>query len=82
MDLFRVLIIERSSELCLIDQNSEEVHDLQSPDEKMVLLLSALVERFCVSRMRDFLCNVINVDTVCKKALAKAGVVYMFWTFY
>ena len=34
MDLFRVLIIEGPSKLCLNDQNSEEVHDLQSPDEK------------------------------------------------
>ena len=34
MDLFRVLINERPSELCLIDQNSEEVHNLQSPDEE------------------------------------------------
>ena len=36
MNLFRVLINERSSEICLIDQNSEEVYNLQSPDEKNI----------------------------------------------
>ena len=37
-------------------QNSEEVHNLQSPDEKKLLvLLSASVERFGVSRKQDFL---------------------------
>ena len=55
MDLFRVLINERPSELCLIDQNSEEVHNLQYPDEeKILVLLSALVEMFDVYHMRDF----------------------------
>ena len=34
MDLFRVLINERPSELCPIDRNSEEVHNLHSPDEE------------------------------------------------
>ena len=34
MDLFRVLNNERPSEICLIDQNSEKVPELQSPDEK------------------------------------------------
>ena len=34
MYLFRVLINQRPSELCLIDQNSEEVQNLQSPDEE------------------------------------------------
>ena len=34
IDHFRVLINERPSELCLIDHNSEEVHNLQSPNEK------------------------------------------------
>ena len=34
MDLFRVLINKRLSELCLIDQNYEEVHNLKSPDEE------------------------------------------------
>ena len=34
MDLFRILINEMPSELCFLDQNSEEVHILQSPDEK------------------------------------------------
>ena len=34
MDLFRVLIKERPSELCMIDQNSKKIHNLQSPDEK------------------------------------------------
>ena len=36
MDLFRVLINEKPSELCLIDQDSEEVHNLQSPDRKII----------------------------------------------
>ena len=27
---------KRRSELCLIDQNSEEVHNLKSPDEKKI----------------------------------------------
>ena len=36
MDLFRVLINEKPSELCLIDQDSEEVHNLQSPDNKII----------------------------------------------
>ena len=36
MDLFRYLINERPSELCLIDQNSKEVHNLQCPDEKNI----------------------------------------------
>ena len=54
MDLFRVLINDRPSELCVIDQNCEEVHNLQSPNEKkMLVLLSASVERFGVSRMQD-----------------------------
>ena len=35
MDLFKILINEWPSELCLIDQNSEEVHNLQSCDEEM-----------------------------------------------
>ena len=53
MDLFRVLINERPSELYLIDHNSEEVHNLQSANEKKILmLLSASVKRFCVSCMR------------------------------
>ena len=34
MDLFGVLINERPSKLCLIDQNSKEVHNLQSPDDE------------------------------------------------
>ena len=34
MDLFRVLINKRPSQLCLIDQNSEEVQNLQSPEEE------------------------------------------------
>ena len=47
MDLFKVVTNERPSELCLLDLNSEEVHNLQSPDEnKIFVLLSALVERF------------------------------------
>ena len=51
MDVFN----ERPSELCLINQNSEEVHNLQSPDEnKILVLLSPLVERFSISRLRDF----------------------------
>ena len=55
MDIFRVLINERPSELCFIDQNFEEVHNLQSPEErKNMVLLSALLKRFGVSRMRDF----------------------------
>ena len=36
MDIFRVLINERPSELCFIDQNFEEVHDLQSPEERKI----------------------------------------------
>ena len=31
MDLFRVLINEGQSKLCLIDQDFEKVHNLQSP---------------------------------------------------
>ena len=47
MDLFRVVTNERPSELCLLDQNSEEVNNLQSPDEnKIFVLLSSLVDRF------------------------------------
>ena len=34
MDLFRVLINKRPSKLSLIDQNSEEVHNLQYPDKE------------------------------------------------
>ena len=56
MDLFRVVIDERPSELCLNNQNSEEVHNLQSPDgNKILVLLSPSVERFSISRLRDFL---------------------------
>ena len=40
MDLFIVLINEGPSELCLINQNSEEVHTLQSPNKKKLVLLS------------------------------------------
>ena len=36
MNLFRVLINDMPSELCLIDQNSEEARNLQSPDEKNI----------------------------------------------
>ena len=55
MDLFRVLIDERPSELCPIEQNSQELHNLQSSDEKQILvLLSESVKRFSVSRMQDF----------------------------
>ena len=47
MDLFRVVTNERPSELCLHDKNSEEVNNLQSPDEnKIFVLLSSLVDRF------------------------------------
>ena len=40
---------------CLIDQNSEEVHNLQSSDEKKKILelQSPSVERFGVSNMQD-----------------------------
>ena len=55
MDLFRVLINERPSKLCLIDQHSEEVHKLQSSDKKKLVLLSTLDKRFSVSVMQDFL---------------------------
>ena len=34
MDFFRVLINKRPSKICLIDQNREEVHNLQSPNGK------------------------------------------------
>ena len=55
MDLFRVLINERPAELCLIDRNSNKVHNLQSFNEKEILvLLSASVKRFGVSLMQDF----------------------------
>ena len=46
MDLFIVLINERPSDLCLIDQNSEEIHNLQSPDEKKYLC-------YYLHRLRD-----------------------------
>ena len=63
MDLFRVLINERPSVLCLIDQNSGEVHNLQDPDEeeKILVLLSASVKRFGGSRMQDFLSRVWGI---------------------
>ena len=51
----------RPSELCLIDLNSEKVHNLQSPDdEKILVLLSALVERFGVSHVRYFKKYLLN----------------------
>ena len=54
MDLFRDLINKRPSELCVIDQNSEEVHNLQSSNEKQILvLLSASVKRFGIYRMQN-----------------------------
>ena len=55
MDLFRVLVNKRPSVLFVIDHNSEEVHNLQSPDEKILVLLFALVKRFGVSVSRIFL---------------------------
>ena len=55
MDLFRVLINERPAELCLIDRNPNKVNNLQSFNEKEILvLLSASVKRFGVSLMQNF----------------------------
>ena len=41
---------------CLLDENAEEVHNLQSHD----------LERFCVSRMRDFLIHISRFIWPCK----------------
>ena len=55
MDLFRFLINERQSELCPIDHNSEEVHNLQYPDEEKNFGSTILIGRdiWC-PRMREF----------------------------
>ena len=42
MDLFKALINEGPSELCLIDQNSEEVYNLKAPDEKNIGAISRI----------------------------------------
>ena len=55
VDLFRLLKNERPTELCLIYQNSEEVHNLQSPDKKKYWCYYPHRSRDLVSPyMRDF----------------------------